>query len=172
MCLVYQAPRRKTERFPPRRFLRYNVEMNTWKVEAETELPPVVAAVKDGVTAAAPEGAAAVLGLSGDLGAGKTTFVQHLARALGVTESVTSPTFVIMKSYATTDPQWQQLVHIDAYRIESVDELAVLGFATLLQQNNTIICIEWAERVASLLPPHTKTLTITTDHDCRNLSLT
>ena len=149
--------------------------MNTWNVETEDQLPAVAAAVKNEVTAAAPEGAAAVLGLSGDLGAGKTTFVQHVARALEVQESVTSPTFVIMKSYVTTDPRWRQLVHIDAYRIELVDELRVLGFATLLQQNNTIICIEWAERVISLLPPHTKTLIITPavtlDHGVRHLTL-
>ncbi|OGG85586.1 tRNA (adenosine(37)-N6)-threonylcarbamoyltransferase complex ATPase subunit type 1 TsaE [Candidatus Kaiserbacteria bacterium RIFOXYB1_FULL_46_14] len=109
--------------------------------------------------------AAMVLALHGDLGAGKTTFVQILAKHLGVSESVTSPTFVIMKKYQTTDKQFSTLVHIDAYRLESADELTVLGFAEELSRGDTIICIEWAERVADLLPPSTQNLQFAIDSD-------
>lgn len=97
---------------------------------------------------------ATVLALHGDLGAGKTTFTQILARTLGVTEVVTSPTFVIMKIYNTNDDRFKTLVHIDAYRLENVDELRVLGFDEILKQKDTIICIEWAERIIELLPSH------------------
>lgn len=95
---------------------------------------------------------AVVLALQGDLGAGKTTFVQSLASLLEVEEVVTSPTFVIMKLYKTKSSQFPKLVHVDAYRIESIDEMRVLGFASLLAQKDTIICIEWAENIVELLP--------------------
>lgn len=96
---------------------------------------------------------AAILALHGDLGAGKTTLVQMLAKSLGVMEEVTSPTFVIMKSYETKSVHnIDQLVHIDAYRIEESDEMRVLGFEGLLQTPNTLVCIEWAENIKDLLP--------------------
>ena len=96
---------------------------------------------------------AAVLALHGDLGAGKTSLVQLLAKQLEVNETVTSPTFVIMKKYAAKDGL--ALIHIDAYRIEEIDEMRVLGFEDALRQKHTIICIEWAERISELLPANT-----------------
>jgi tRNA threonylcarbamoyladenosine biosynthesis protein TsaE len=98
---------------------------------------------------------AVVVALSGDLGAGKTTFVQQLAQILGVEETVTSPTFVIMKSYETTDTVFERLVHMDAYRIEDDSELAPLNFSDILTKPNTLLCIEWAERISAFLPQHT-----------------
>lgn len=97
---------------------------------------------------------ATVLALSGDLGTGKTTFVQTLARQLGIVETVTSPTFAIMKRYEATHPTWRSLVHIDAYRIESIDEMEVLRFREVLEENSTMICIEWPERIQALVPEH------------------
>ncbi len=93
-----------------------------------------------------------VITLSGPLGAGKTTFVQMCAQILGVIETVTSPTFVVQKRYETTDVDFASLVHIDAYRIEDPQELAVLHFEELLQEPRTLIMIEWPERMAPLLP--------------------
>jgi tRNA threonylcarbamoyladenosine biosynthesis protein TsaE len=111
-----------------------------------------------------PSGAT-VLGLQGDLGAGKTTFVQALARHLGVTEAVTSPTYLIMRSYETRDGRFSQLVHMDAYRIESLAELAPLRFAEVLGQPQTLVVIEWFERIAEALPAGVPVLTFTVNSD-------
>ncbi len=101
---------------------------------------------------------AVVIALSGDLGAGKTTFVQQIAQILGITETVTSPTFVIMKRYETSDVVFQTLIHMDAYRIEDDSAMGPLNFPALLAQPNTLICIEWAERISAFLPPRTITI--------------
>lgn len=116
-------------------------------------------------------GRAAVLALSGDLGAGKTTFTQHLARELGVTEAITSPTFVIMKKYPLpTDMQFKHLVHIDAYRLESPEELAVLNLNSELREEGNLVVVEWAEKVATLLPVLSISLRFTLDGARRSLS--
>lgn len=95
---------------------------------------------------------ALVLALSGELGAGKTTFVQQLARFFGVKAEVTSPTFVIEKVYELTGQPWQRLVHIDAYRLQDAHELEVLHWKERVSDPETLICIEWPERVEALIP--------------------
>src|SRR3989304_9211752 len=75
---------------------------------------------------------AKVVGLYGDLGAGKTALTQALARELGIKEKVVSPTFVIMKSYQLSGSSFQKLIHIDAYRLEKGEELAKLGWAEII----------------------------------------
>ena len=110
---------------------------------------------------------AAVLALHGDLGAGKTTFMQILAQELGIEEAITSPTFVVMKKYPANSGGFSELVHIDAYRIEDIDEMRPLKFDEELTQKGSIIGIEWAEKVAALLPPHTLHLTFTIEGDER-----
>lgn len=127
-----------------------------WQVHTLEETAAVAQSL---LTKLSPQPQATVLALHGDLGAGKTTFVQQFAQALGVTESITSPTYVIQKQYLLTG-DWDQLVHIDAYRIEDPDELARLGWVELTTLPSTIICIEWAERVAELLPPDTHHLSL------------
>ena len=97
----------------------------------------------------------AVIALHGDLGAGKTTFVQVLAKIIKTDLVPNSPTFVVMKSYKANHPVWKKLVHIDAYRLETLDELRPLKFDELLLKKDSIICIEWAERIAPKLPPQT-----------------
>lgn len=103
---------------------------------------------------------ATILVLTGDLGAGKTTFTQILAKQLGVKEVVQSPTFTIMKFYDTTDNVFKRFIHMDAYRIEDILELKPLGLVELLKQPNTLICIEWGERIREALPRGITTLTI------------
>lgn len=98
--------------------------------------------------------AAVVIALSGNLGSGKTTFVQGCARVFGVKESILSPTFVLMKIY-TLHAKFKHLVHIDCYRIASTKELVHLGFLDLLRNNNAIILIEWAEKIKKILPQKT-----------------
>ncbi|HLP43849.1 MAG TPA: tRNA (adenosine(37)-N6)-threonylcarbamoyltransferase complex ATPase subunit type 1 TsaE [Candidatus Nanoarchaeia archaeon] len=101
-----------------------------------------------------PEGksGATVIALYGDLGAGKTTFMQFFGKALGITEKILSPTFVIEKIYKLTDQKFDHLVHIDAYRLEDPKELETLGWSDVVSDPKNIICIEWADRVETLLP--------------------
>lgn len=112
----------------------------------------------------AGRGAATVLALHGELGAGKTTFTQALAGLLGVVEYVTSPTFVVMRLYPTPEHHFfKQLVHIDAYRIESLAEIEVIGFKDLLCDPANLICIEWAGKIEDALPPDALHITFTHD---------
>ena len=99
---------------------------------------------------------ARVIALAGNLGAGKTTFVQGFAHALGIKEKIQSPTFVLMKIYSLDKQKHlKHLVHIDAYRIETPQELEHLGFRELLKDKDAVILIEWADRVKKLLPKET-----------------
>jgi tRNA threonylcarbamoyladenosine biosynthesis protein TsaE len=97
-------------------------------------------------------GGATLLLLSGELGAGKTTFVQGLAAALGVEETVQSPTFVIAKTYALKDRPWRRLVHIDAYRLASAHELAAIGWNEVVASKDNLVVLEWPERVEDAIP--------------------
>lgn len=124
----------------------------TLPIDTLDQLQHLVDQVYTEATSDAARSGAFVVALNGDLGSGKTTLTQLLAKQFGVAETVTSPTFVIMKHYQVEVADYRHFVHIDAYRLESVDELAVLGFVQLLEQKDTIICIEWADQVTSLLP--------------------
>ncbi len=99
--------------------------------------------------------AATMVALSGELGAGKTTFAQSVARALGVEETVNSPTFIIEKIYALSGSppaaRWQRLVHIDAYRLKGAEELRTLGWDELAANPSNLIVIEWPENVPSAI---------------------
>ena len=98
---------------------------------------------------------ATVIALHGDLGSGKTTLTQEIAKLLEVKESVISPTFVIMKSYKIKDETWKNLVHIDAYRLEKSTELHNLGWQELMADKNNLIIMEWPEQVPECIPEHT-----------------
>lgn len=98
---------------------------------------------------------ATVVGLVGNLGAGKTTFVQCVAEAFGVKEQITSPTFVIMKFYKISYSRFDTLIHIDAYRLKGGDELRKLGIDNILKNPKNLILIEWADLVADVLPDDT-----------------
>jgi len=84
------------------------------------------------------------VGLKGDLGAGKTTFVQAVAKELGVQEHVTSPTFVLVQVYETKHPVFTRLVHMDAYRLSS-ETRDTIGFAEYFNDPRNLILIEWPE---------------------------
>lgn len=87
-----------------------------------------------------------IIALTGDLGAGKTTFVQGLAQGLGIETSIVSPTFIIMRTY-----QWKQgaLCHVDLYRLADQTEKSLneLGIMDLWKDKNNIFVIEWAEKL-------------------------
>lgn len=93
-----------------------------------------------------------VICLSGDLGAGKTTFSQELGKVLGVAEVIVSPTFTIMKQYLTHHPQWKTFVHIDAYRLETEMEIKPLYIQHSISQPHTVSCIEWPEIILQSIP--------------------
>lgn len=95
---------------------------------------------------------ALVVGLYGDLGSGKTTFTQAIAKLFDIKEDVTSPTFVIEKIYPLEDKKFKNFIHIDAYRLDSAKELSVLDWDKTLSDSRNIIFIEWPERVLEVLP--------------------
>lgn len=107
------------------------------------------------------ENGAIIIGLYGDLGSGKTAFTQAVAKCLGVKETVTSPTFVIEKIYKLENKKFDYLIHIDAYRLKSGDELLHLGWEEIAKNPKNIILIEWPERVAEILPDNIKKIYFT-----------
>jgi len=98
---------------------------------------------------------ATVVALSGDLGAGKTTFTQTLAEGLKIKDTVSSPTFNIIKIYQIDNSSFKKLIHMDAYRLENLSELKPLGLAEFFLDSKNLICIEWAEKIKTVLPENT-----------------
>ena len=108
-----------------------------------------------------------VISLEGDLGAGKTTFTQGFAEGLGIKEKIQSPTFVILKVYAISHTPYaishkkqnvrhkaygvQQLIHVDAYRLQAKD-FKVLGWKEFIKNPQNIILVEWGNKIKSILP--------------------
>jgi tRNA threonylcarbamoyladenosine biosynthesis protein TsaE len=90
--------------------------------------------------------------LYGDLGGGKTTFVQGLAEKLGTNGIVSSPTFVIMKKYASAKNKKYTLYHFDCYRISSHEDILDLGWEEIISGENNIIIVEWPEKIEKILP--------------------
>ena len=93
---------------------------------------------------------AAIFALKGDLGAGKTTFVQGFFKGLGLKKHAASPTFIIMRRHALG--KMGNVFHIDAYRLKKAKDLATLDFKAAASEPNNIILIEWADRVRNILP--------------------
>lgn len=95
-----------------------------------------------------------VVGLVGQLGAGKTQFVKGVARGLGYTENVASPTFVLMQIYSLPDKgqRIKQLCHVDAYRVASSHDILNTGIEEYLGRSDTVVVIEWSEKISDVLP--------------------
>jgi tRNA threonylcarbamoyl adenosine modification protein YjeE len=118
------------------------------------------------VSSLKPTDTATLITLSGELGAGKTTFSQMVGEMLGVSEHMVSPTFVLEKIYdLPSTTEFSKLIHIDAYRLKSGDELTALGFSELLQDPTNIILLEWPERVMGALPLATVAITLQVHED-------
>ena len=96
---------------------------------------------------------ATVVGLYGELGAGKTTFTKEIARLFGIKRTVASPTFVLERIYAVASKfKFSRLIHIDAYRLSGGKELTSLGWDELLADPKNLIFIEWPEKVMDVMP--------------------
>ncbi len=90
-----------------------------------------------------------VLCLYGNLGSGKTSFVQGLAKGLGITRRIISPTFIIARRYEMGD---LNLYHIDLYRTQTLQDLRSIGMDEILEDDKNIVAIEWAEKLLDLIP--------------------
>lgn len=102
-----------------------------------------------------------VLALVGNLGAGKTVFTKGLAKGLGVKRTVNSPTFVLMKVYETKKQKNKKteklkLIHIDCYRLKDPQELLDIGAGEYFEDKNTVVVIEWADKIKKILPKGTR----------------
>ena len=94
-----------------------------------------------------------VIGLAGELGGGKTTFIQGFARGLGIKEKILSPTFVIMKRFKVSKSL--EFYHIDCYRVEKTKELLDLGFKEIVSDPHNIVVVEWADKIKKIMPKNT-----------------
>lgn len=101
---------------------------------------------------------AVVLALSGDLGAGKTNFLQGFAKGLGIEEIVNSPTFIVMKKFqipnykSQINPKFEMFYHFDLYRLENEKDLDFLNIKEIVSDPKNIVAIEWPEKIGGLLP--------------------
>lgn len=99
-----------------------------------------------------PQKQAVLVGLVGELGSGKTTFVQGFFRGLGIRERALSPTFVIMRRLKLRSKKFENLFHVDAYRIKNSREIIQLGLNEIVGNPRNIVLIEWADRLKKILP--------------------
>ena len=90
-----------------------------------------------------------IIGLEGELGSGKTTFTQFLAKALGIKHKILSPTFVILKRFETKN---KSFYHIDCYRIRDPKEILNLGFEEIINNPRNVAVIEWAGKIKKIMP--------------------
>jgi tRNA threonylcarbamoyladenosine biosynthesis protein TsaE len=126
--------------------------MNRYETSTEAET------VRAGEEFAQRLGAGDVVACYGDLGAGKTRFIQGVCRGLGVTDHVTSPTFTILNEYVSGS---LPVYHFDFYRITSPAELRDIGAREYFERGEGVCLVEWAEKVADILPPARYDVTLT-----------
>ncbi len=104
---------------------------------------------------------ALIIALIGDLGGGKTTFIQGFARGLGIKQKILSPTFVLMKKFKIPEKGkklknksagFEYFYHLDCYRINNPEEISILSLEKLMLGSKNILAIEWAERIKKIIP--------------------
>jgi tRNA threonylcarbamoyladenosine biosynthesis protein TsaE len=108
--------------------------------------------------------------LTGDLGAGKTTFMQGIALALGIKRPITSPTFTLCQEYQTSK---FKLVHMDLYRLNGANDLLTIGFPEHLE-SGAVVAVEWPERGGDLIPPDALhiSLSLSDEAETRTIEIT
>ena len=109
-----------------------------------------------------------VFALSGDLGAGKTTFIQGVAKGLGIESRIVSPTFILMRKYSGR----LNFYHLDVYRLEEKinEQVRDLGITDIWEEKDNVVAIEWAEKIKGILPEKTRFVTFENiDEDKRRI---
>jgi tRNA threonylcarbamoyladenosine biosynthesis protein TsaE len=135
---------------------------------AKENLPVLAKKLLEQALAKRGLGRATLITLMGDLGAGKTTLVQALARELGVEVAIQSPTYVLMKKYELVGQPFTTLIHIDAYRLADAEEFAALKPSSFLLDEDVLVCIEWPERIQGALPQADVALNLSSENASDN----
>ncbi|MEK7638268.1 MAG: tRNA (adenosine(37)-N6)-threonylcarbamoyltransferase complex ATPase subunit type 1 TsaE [Patescibacteria group bacterium] len=129
---------------------RYDTDMQ-YVSQSTQDTQAIAAKLAQKIRAKMPLAGATIVALRGDLGAGKTTFTQGFANALGITQQPKSPTFMLAKQYAIPGTPYS-LWHLDCYRLQSHKDLAALDLHALFIDANNIMLIEWPENIGDGLP--------------------
>ncbi|MDP2967573.1 MAG: tRNA (adenosine(37)-N6)-threonylcarbamoyltransferase complex ATPase subunit type 1 TsaE [bacterium] len=101
-----------------------------------------------------PRKGAFIIGLEGDLGGGKTVFLQGFAKGLKIKEKILSPTFIIMRRFRirANSRKFADFYHIDCYRIRRPKEILELSFKEIISNSKNLVAVEWADRIRKILP--------------------
>lgn len=102
-----------------------------------------------------PKKYALVVGLRGELGTGKTTFIKSFLRALGVKERVASPTFIFFRRYRARLKHYENIWHFDVYRLNSPKGVREIGLREAISHDKNLVIVEWADKIKGILPKGT-----------------
>ncbi len=130
--------------------LKYMINKIVSKSQKETE--KIAKEFLEKILGSKVSKSACVVGLSGDLGTGKTTFTQAISKILKIKRKVNSPTFVIMKRYSLKHKIFKNMFHLDAYRLKNAQELLNLGWKEIISNPEHLVFIEWPENVKKAMP--------------------
>lgn len=122
--------------------------------QSPADTQAIAAKLAQRLHSALPRATATVVALYGDLGAGKTTFTQGFAEALGITQQPKSPTFLLAKEYAIPQTPYS-LWHLDCYRLQGHRDLVTLDLHRIFENPNNIVLVEWPEHIGAGLPRDT-----------------
>jgi tRNA threonylcarbamoyladenosine biosynthesis protein TsaE len=130
---------------------------------------------KIGEKLASDIGEGVIIALYGDLGSGKTTFVQGLAKGLGIEKRLISPTFIILRTYQIKIKDQKSKIgkfyHVDLYRIHNEDDIRGIGLDEIIKSGKDIVAIEWAEKLGDFLPKKRIDIHFETKDDVREITI-
>jgi tRNA threonylcarbamoyladenosine biosynthesis protein TsaE len=129
--------------------------MTTWQSSSLKETSEIAKEILTDLRKEKNSKKAVILGLVGELGAGKTAFTKALAKELKIKDRVSSPTFVLMRRYETKDKDFKRLYHFDCYRMESASELKKINWEEISKDSQALVVLEWADLVKKVLPKDT-----------------
>ena len=141
--------------------------------KSPTETKKIAAKLAANVLKKRPGAQAFIITLYGDLGSGKTTFVQGFVGELGITEKVKSPTFLLIKNYKLANSRFTDIYHVDCYRVDSWKDLRNLEIKHIFKDPSAVVLIEWPEKISQVLP-HVQ-VKVKLEHinlNTRNISIT